>query len=87
MSVVVFVPDLPEFASLVSNARATGGCEVGRTGSGYWKIEADHELRFTRKELGLGPALWNSALCGGFRGRIAVYDRNEMLLVEEDAAA
>lgn len=85
MSVVVFVPDLPEFASLVSNARTAGGCEVGRIASGYWRIEAAHELRFTRRQLGLGPALWNSALCGGFRARIAVYDRNEMRLVEEDA--
>ena len=85
MSVTVFVPDLPEFQALIRNAGAMPACTLGRTASGYWKIEAPRELRFVRKELGLGPALWNSALSGGFRGRIVVYDRNEMKLVSDEA--
>ena len=84
MSVIVYVLDLPEFASLLRSGRATPGCTVSQLGNGYWKIEAERELRFLRKELGLGPALWNSALCGGFLGRIATYNRNEMRLVAED---
>lgn len=83
MSVIVYVLDLPEFSSLVRSGRATVGCTVSPMGNGYWKMEAERELRFMRKELGLGPALWNSVLCGGFRGRIAAYDRNEMRLLAE----
>jgi hypothetical protein len=83
MTVIVYVVDLPEFASVVEGAMATPGCEVIRLGNGYWKIEAVRELRFKRKQLGLGPALWNSALSGGFRGRIEKYDRDEMSIVSE----
>ena len=81
MSVTVFVLDLPEFSALVSSARDAGGCAIRLMESGYWKIEAANELRFSRKELGLGPALWNCALSGGFRGRIAAFDRNDIRLV------
>lgn len=86
MSVTIFVPDLPEFLPLVQSARAMASCSVTAT-PGYWKIEAPRELRFVRKELGLGPALWHSALSGGFRGRIVTYDRNQMTLVSEEIAA
>lgn len=84
MSVILFVLDLPEFAALVDSVRAASGCTVNRLDSGYWKIEAADELRFSRKQLGLGPALWNCALSGGFRGRIAAYDRSEILLVRDE---
>jgi hypothetical protein len=86
MSVTVFVPDLPEFLPLVRSAKAMAGCTVNAGASGYWKIDAPGELRFVRKEVGLGLALWYSALSGGFRGRIVTYDRNEMTLVSEEAA-
>lgn len=87
MTVTVFVPDLAEFQPLLRSAGSMPACTVSATRTGYWKIEAPRELRFVRKELGLGPALWNSALSGGFRGRIVTYDRNEMTLVSEDVPA
>jgi hypothetical protein len=87
MTVTVFVPDLPEFQPLLRSAGAMAACTISATRNGYWKIEAPRELRFVRKELGLGPALWNSALSGGFRGRLVAYDRNEMTLVSEGASA
>ena len=83
MSVVIYVADLPEFAPVVDGARRQVSCTVSRIASGYWKIEAHHEIRFVRKELGVGPALWNSALSGGYRGRIVAFDRNEMRLQPE----
>ena len=46
--------------------------------------EGQKELRFNRKALGLGPAIWNSALSGGFIGRIVEYGRDEMILASED---
>lgn len=83
MNVVIYVADLPEFMPVVEGARRLADCTVSRIASGYWKLEAPHEIRFVRKELGMGPALWNSALSGGYRGRIVAFDRNEMRLQSE----
>lgn len=83
MTITVFVPELPEFQPLVRSARVIPTCVVCSTKRGYWKIEAPHELRFARKDLGLGPALWNSALSGGYVGRVVSFDRNELHLISE----
>lgn len=79
----IFVPDLPEFAPLINGAKATDGCRVLEPQGGYWRIEGERELTFTRKGLGLGPALWNSALAGGFCGRIVEYGRDVMRIESE----
>lgn len=78
MTVVIFVPDIPEFLPLVDGARSVETVRVREPVRGYWRIEADEAIQFGRKALGLGPALWNSALTGGFRGRIAEYGRDVM---------
>lgn len=83
MIVQVFVLDMPEFASLIAAARRDGLCRVIAPQYGYWRIEADEHLRLRRKALGLGPALWNSMLAGGFCGRILEYGRDELLLQAE----
>jgi len=83
----IFVPDIPEFAPLLEGARKAGNCRVLKPEHGYWRIEADHEIRFERKALGLGPALWNSALTGGFRGRIVEYGRDVMRIESEAETA
>lgn len=80
----IFVPDIPEFTPLIDGARNAGNCTVLEPTRGYWRIEADNELTFSRKALGLGPALWNSALTGGFRGRIVEYGRDVMRIESED---
>ncbi len=85
MTVIIFVPDLPEFQPLVQCARGMHSCTVSIARNGYWKIESPRDLSFVRKDLGLGPALWNSALSGGFCGRLVAYDRNEMTLASEEA--
>jgi hypothetical protein len=84
VSVVIFVPDIPEFAPLVKAAETIPGCVVRAPQAGYWRLEAARELAFSRKQLGLGPALWNSALSGGFRGRIVEYGRDEMRIVGDE---
>ena len=83
MTVTLYVVDLPEFAPILAGARAVPGSRVSRLPGGYWKVQTDHELKLNRKQLGLGPALWNSALSGGFRGRIERYDRDELRIVSE----
>jgi catechol 2,3-dioxygenase-like lactoylglutathione lyase family enzyme len=79
--VCVFVPDFPEFKPFLDGAIKTGNCQVLPPDAGYWRIEADKEIRLNRKEIGLGPALWNSALAGGFKGSIQEYSRNDMIIV------
>ena len=80
----IYVPDIPEFLPVIEGARKADNCQIVEPRDGYWRIEADREVSFTRKGLGLGPALWNSALTGGFRGRIVEYGRDVMTIVNED---
>lgn len=84
MTVTVFVPDVPEFLPLVHAAAKVDGCAVKSSQGGYWRLESPRSLLFSRKALGLGPALWNSALSGGFVGRIVKYDRDTMIIESED---
>jgi hypothetical protein len=83
MTVTIFVPDIPEFLPLVRAAEGVEGCVVLKPNNGYWRVESAHELRFSRKSLGLDHAIWNSALSGGFRGRIVEYGRDSMIIESE----
>jgi len=83
MTVRVFIPDIPEFLPLVRAAETAGGSTVLAPRHGYWTVEADRVLRFSRKEMNLGPAIWNSALSGGFIGRIVDYGRDDMVIESE----
>jgi hypothetical protein len=84
MTVTLFVPDIPEFSPLVRAAETVGDCRVRPARGGYWRIDADREMRFSCKDLGLTPAIWNSALSGGFCGRIVEYGRDVMRIVSEE---
>lgn len=83
MSATVFVPDLAEFQPLVKAAAAVEGVTVREPKLGYWRIVAKDRLTFSRKALGLRVALWNSALTGGFCGRLAEYT-NDSLTIESE---
>lgn len=83
MTVRIFVPDLPEFEAVVNAARNAGNCSIIAPIAGHWRIEADKAIRFERKLLRLGPALWNSALTGGYQGRIVEYSRDVLLIEGE----
>ena len=83
MTVLIFIPDIPEFVPLVTAARALRDSTVRAPENGYWIIEADRVLRFSRKAMKLGPAIWNSALSGGFVGRIVDYGRDEIVIESE----
>ena len=82
--VTIFVPDIPEFGPLLLAAKAQGFCTVRNPVRGYWRIESDQAIEFSRKAMELGPALWNSALSGGFRGRIVEYGRDLMRIENQD---
>lgn len=83
MSVRIYVPDIPEFAVIIAAARSDAGCEVLAPRQGYWCLRAPQSLRFERKTMKLGPALWNSLLSGGFRGRIREYGRDHLVIESE----
>jgi catechol 2,3-dioxygenase-like lactoylglutathione lyase family enzyme len=82
--ICIYVADFPEFKPFIDGASSTGNCEILSPEQGYWRIKSEREIRLVRKSIGLGPALWNSALAGGFRGRIAEYGRDSMRIVAGD---
>ena len=85
--VSIFLPDIPELAPVRDAAKRADGCEIRGPTAGYWEISAHQEIRFLRKEMGIGPALWNSALSGGFVGRIVEYSADVLRIVDEDHEA
>lgn len=74
----IFVPDVPEFASLVTVARDRSECEVQELGNGHVLIESAGPVEFGRRELGLKPAVWYGLFTGGLRGDIEVFDRDRV---------
>lgn len=83
MTILIFIPDIREFVPLVSAARAVQGSTVRAPKDGYWIVEANSVLRFSRRTMKLGPAIWNSALSGGFIGRIVNYGPDEIVIESE----
>lgn len=77
--VEIYVPAVPEFASLVDCARAYG-CRV-TPGATHTVIAADGPVEFTRRQLGLKPAVWWGLFTGGIHGRIESYDRDRVRIV------
>lgn len=74
--VSIFVPDVPEFASLVEAARHMPDCRVDRYAEIYHRIQSDGSLTFERKALGVKPAIWYGLFTGGIEGRIEQFDRD-----------
>jgi catechol 2,3-dioxygenase-like lactoylglutathione lyase family enzyme len=79
----LFVPDLPEFAAIVTVANQQPSCKVTAPIAGYHVIEANEPLEFTRKELGLKPAVWYGLFTGGLQGRIESFDRDRVRLLPQ----
>ena len=79
--VKVYVLDVPEFRPIIEGARRA---QIGVSGParGYYVIAGEHELMFSRKALGLKPAVWYSSLSGGLEGRIAQFDRDTLRIIE-----
>ena len=80
----LYVPRLEEFSSLVRDAAARPECRVTAL-EGYDLIEADAAVEFSRKSLGLKPAVWYGLFTGGVRGRIEVFDRDRVIVAPRTA--
>lgn len=86
MSVAVFVLNVEEFLPLVAHARERGDIRVsGPLPTGYYRLEAQGQMRIERRALGFKHAVWYGLLTGGLVGCIARFDGDELLLQEEGA--
>jgi catechol 2,3-dioxygenase-like lactoylglutathione lyase family enzyme len=79
----IFVLDVPEFGSLVQEARRLAQCRVDEIGGGYVRICSDAPLTFERRKLGLKPAVWYGLFTAGLHGRIAEFGREQVRLEPE----
>lgn len=86
MMPTIFVLDVEEFSPLVAHARQRSELRVVGPIKGYWRIEADTEIQFSRKELGFKPAVWNGALTGGLIGNVVQFDKDLLRIVDGSAA-
>jgi catechol 2,3-dioxygenase-like lactoylglutathione lyase family enzyme len=76
-AVRIFVPRVEEFVTLVEAARKRPACRVSSI-DGFDLIEAVAPVEFSRRELGLKPAVWYGLFTGGVRGTIEVFDRERV---------
>ena len=69
-----YVLDVPEFAPVVTAARAIDRCRVHEQRGGYVFIEFDGEVEISRASTGLAEAVWFGCMTGGLDGRIVRFD-------------
>ena len=74
----VLVLKVPEFAALIEAARRSPQCKVDDSLEDYAVIESQSPMEFSRKELGVKPAVWYGLFTGGLQGRITVFDRDRV---------
>lgn len=79
----IFVLDVPEFAPMVDYARGVAGLAVTGPRLGYFRIDGSQEITLERKALGFKPAVWHGSLTGGLLGRIAHFDNDRLVIVQE----
>ena len=77
----LFVPDIPEFTPLISEAGKAPGARVFPMRKRYTRIEVDGDLILNRKSMGLKPAIWYALFVGGIDAEIVSYDRDEIRLI------
>jgi hypothetical protein len=84
--VVVYVLDVPEFHEIVESARRRSECRLAKSEKGYYRIEADSEIVFNRKEMKMKPAVWYGLFTGGLNGEIAEFGREQVRVIGTNRA-
>jgi hypothetical protein len=79
---MLYVLNVPEFEPLRLAAGRKAGIDVTAI-SNYTCISASGELCLLREETGLGKAIWYGALTGGYLGRIARFDDEQLAIVDD----
>jgi hypothetical protein len=77
----IYVVDVPEFQALLDDARRRRDCRVRRLDSTYVAIESEQPLEFSRRALGMKPAIWYGLFTGGLDGTIERFDRDVVRVV------
>jgi len=75
-----FVLDVPEFAAVVTAAKAMERCRVHPARRGYIFVQFDGEVEIARAATGLGEAVWFGCLTGGLDGKIVIFDAERIRL-------
>ncbi|MBS7707771.1 hypothetical protein [Chelatococcus asaccharovorans] len=75
-----YVLDVPDFRSLVENARRDPACTVHDVVAGYTFIEFHEEIEIDRAATKLGEAVWFGCLTGGLDGRITHFSPGKLRL-------
>jgi hypothetical protein len=78
----IYVPNLVEFVGLIENARRRDDCKVRELGAAYMLIEGKAPLRFSRREVGVRPAIWYSMFSGGLDGQLVDFGWNEVTILD-----
>jgi hypothetical protein len=78
----LYVLNVPEFEGLIESARNKPNCMIRSVGQSYRCIESDRPIKFVRREVGVGPAVWYGAFTGGIDGRLVDFGREEVTLVD-----
>ena len=82
----IFVLDVPEFLALVDHAKGDPGLKVAGPRLGYFRIDAQGQLKLNRKALGFKPAVWHGTLTGGLIGKVEHFDNDDLIIGEETAS-
>jgi hypothetical protein len=77
----LYVLKVPEFQGLIESARNKPDCTIRSVGQSYLCIESDRPIKFLRREVGVGPAVWYGAFTGGMEGSLVDFGRDEVTLV------
>ena len=75
--VSLYVVDLEEFLPVVDACRKSG-YDVSGPSRGYWQVRGKPGITLVRKQVGLGPALWNTSLAGGVRGKVVEFNKDRL---------
>ena len=81
--ITIYVVDVPEFQPLLDDARKRSDCRVRQLDSTYIAIESEKPLEFSRRALGLKPAVWYGLFTGGLDGVIERFDRDLVRIVPQ----
>ena len=80
----MYVIDVDEFRCIAEVAAKNPDYQVTNAGKGYIRIDAPSQLTFSRRELGLKPALWYGMFTGGMDGQIVEFGRETVTLVNSN---
>ena len=79
-ALLLFIPDVPEFATISDMARSMPDCDVLGPTQGYHIIRSSAPISFDRRSLGLKPAVWYGIPTGGLVGKITRFDRDTLVI-------